>query len=386
MKKTVTMKELQRLLWLAGLLVGTSNIAAAQNNYKQISEDRPNSTLKVKTSIEVRAAYDFKNYYAEPAFGPAIIPMESDPNNGKRFLFDIPSAVLTIEKELPAVLGEDAIKMVIQTSLKKELALKNAYVDFKGFRIGKAASNFGDPDACGLVGGGFPQVRWQHKLNTLFGFAAAIEEAPDLVIYPADPANKPPLRPYKSIPAVSANVRYEREKLWHVQVSGLFRVLEYRNTNDKVNIYMPTWGVNMGASLHLVPEQTTLRLQGVYGQGIGSYVADLQDLAKEDITVYTTRTEESAGKTLDAWGLAMGAAHKWLPKLRSEARYQVVYTTDSERGNDAYQYGQTASIDLFYHPTEQVKIGTEYQLAVRKNIKSNPKDAHRIQVVVGFEL
>jgi hypothetical protein len=175
--------------------------------------------------------------------------------------------------------------------------------------------------------------------------------------------------------------------LWHVQLGGLFRLLEYRNTADKVNIYMPTWGVNMGAALHLVPEQTTLKLQGVYGQGIGGYVADLQDLEKEVNTVYTTDTNNavSACKTLDAWGLAIGAEHKWLPKLCSEAGYRVVSTIDSERSN-AYKYGHAASINLFYHPTEQVKVGAEYLLAVRKNIEGDPKDAHRMQVVVGVEL
>jgi hypothetical protein len=384
------MKKSKQLLWLAGLLVGAGNLAAAQNDHEPIAEEKPSSTLKVKGGVEVRGAYDLKNYYAQPGFGPATIPMKSDPKSGNRSLFDMPSAVLGIEKELH-ISGEEAIKIVIQTDLKKELSLKSVYADFQGFRIGKATSNFSDPSACGLVGGRFLQARWQHKINTLLGFSVALEEAPDLVIYPKekkDDQAKKPLQPYKNIPAVSANVRYEQEKLWHVQLSGLFRVLEYRNTKTSLDVYMPTWGINVGTALHLVPEQTALKLQGVYGQGIGSYLADLGALEKEANTVYTTDTNDAvtARTTLDAWGVAIGATHKWLPKLRSEVGYQFVSTIDTERGKEAYRYGHAASINLFYHPTEQLKVGAEYLLGVRKNIAGDPKDAHRIQAVVGFEL
>ncbi len=380
-------KNLQQLLWLTGLLVGTSNLVAAQN-HKQSPEGNPSSTLKVKASVEVRGAYGFKNCYAAPDFGPATIPMQSDPNNRERFLFDIPSAVLSIEKELPLAEGE-VIKLVVQTHLKKELGLKNVYADFKGFRIGQAITNFCDPDACDLVGGRFVQVRWQHPLNPFCGLTVAIEQAPDLVIYPKEKKadqDKKPLRTHKNIPALSANVRYEQGKLWHVQLGGLFRVLEYRNTNTKLDIYIPTWGINIGTAYHLVPEQTTLKLQGIYGQGIGSYMADLGDLEKEVNTVYATGNEASARETLDAWGVGMGVAHKWLPKLRSEAAYRVVSAVDTERGEDAYQCGHAGSVNLFYHPTEQVKIGAEYLLGVRKNIAGYSEDAHRVQAVVGFEL
>jgi hypothetical protein len=385
------MKQLKPLLWLAGLLVGSSNVAAAQDNHEQLSKDKPSSTLKVKASIEARGAYDFKNYHAKPDFGPSTIPMGSDAdNNGNQSLFDISSAVLGIEKELSVPDG-DIIKIVLQTNLKKELGLKSVYADFNGFRVGKATSNFCDPDACDLVGGRFLQARWQHKLNTLFGFAVAIEETPDLVIYPKEKKedlDKKPLKPTKNIPAVSAHVRYGQEKLWHLQLGGLFRVLEYHNTDTKIDVYIPAWGGTISTALHLVPETTTLKLQGVYGQGIGSYMADIGDLEKEANTVYTTNTNNdvSARETLDAWGLAIGANHKWLPKLRSEVSYRFVSVIDNERGKDAYQYGHAASVNLFYHPTEQIKIGAEYLLGVRKNIIGDPKDAHRIQAVVGFDL
>ncbi len=382
----------QQLLWvITGLLLGASSLATAQRAPEQTEQtvkDKPSDTLKVGVSVEVRGAYDFRNYYAVPDFGPATIPMKGDVNNSKRFLFDIPSASLSIEKELPLAGGE-AVKLVVQANLKKELALKSVYADFKGFRIGKSMTNFCDPDACDLVGGRFVQARWQHQLNTSFSYAVAIEEAPDLVIYPEikkEDRAKQNLQPHKNIPAISANVRCEQKKLWHVQVSGLVKSLEYRNKKTAADFYMPAWGVNVGAALHLVPEKTTLKIQGVYGQGIGSYMADLGDLEKEVNTVYAKKNNASVLKTLDSWGVGCGLAHKWLPKLSSEAAYRFLDTQSSQRDDNAYKYGHAASVGLFYHPTEQIKVGTEYLFGARENINGKLKNAHRMQAMVGIKL
>jgi len=385
------MKQLKQWLWLAGLLINTSNLVAAQNTPKQKEQqvkDNPISAFKISLSLNARGAYDLKNYDGTPDFGPATIPMTSDADNRKRALFDISSAVLSIEKKLSIPQGE-IIKLVAQTNLNKALALKSVYADFRGFRVGKALTNFCDPDACDLVGGRPVQVRWEYKLHPLLSSTVAIEAVPDFVIYPEikkEKRDKEALQPYKNIPALSANVRYEREKLWHIQVSGLFSPLEYYDKNTKLDTITTAWGINMGASMHLVPEKTIFKIQGVYGQGIGNYIADLGDLEKEVNTVYIRKDKKSTCETLSAGAVGIGIEHKWMSNLSSGIAYRLVNTERGDRNDDAYKYGHAASCDLFYHPTEQIKIGAEYLWGVRKNLSENWKDAHRIQAVVGFEL
>jgi DcaP outer membrane protein len=240
------------------------------------------------------------------------------------------------------------------------------------------------------VNGKFLQARWQQKLTPLFSYAVAIEEAPDLVIYPTvkkEDRDKQTLQLQKNIPAISAYARYEQEKLWHVQVSGLLRSLEYHNTGANTDSYIPTWGVNMGAALHLVPEKTTFKMQGVYGQGVGDYMADLGDLEKEANAVYIKKDDKSMLETLNAWGVSFGIAHQWLPKLCSEVAYRFLNTQHDQRSDDgAYKRGHFASVNLFYYPSEQIKIGTEYLFGAREDISGTLKDGHRVQAVVGFEL
>jgi hypothetical protein len=281
------------------------------------------------------------------------------------------------------------MKLVVQTNLEEKLALQSVYADFKGLRIGKATSNFCDPDVCNLLSGRYAQVRWKHQPSTFLSYVLAIEEAPDLVIYPQlkkAARDKENLQPYKNMPAVSASVKYEQEKLWHVQVSGLFRMLEYCDKSTNVGVNVPAYGVNISTTFQLVPEKSTFKLQGVYGQGIGSYMADLGGLKGEVNTVYATKVDASKYETLNAVGVGVGVTHNWLPELRSKAAYRFISTLSSNRNLDAYRCGHAASINLFYHPTEQIKIGTEYLFCARENIGGNPRDAHRVQAVVGFEL
>ena len=219
------MKKIQVFLWLAVLWIGLINHATSQSNHAQatsVVKSELKDSLKVDLSVEARGVYDFRNYYADPGFGPATIPMGNGVDNGKRSLFDISSAVLGITKELSLSEG-DTIKLGVQANLNKELTLTSVYAEWQGFKIGKITTIFCDSDACDLVGGKFVQVQWQYKLIPRLNLALAVEKAPDLVIYPKEEKedrDKQVLRSYNNIPAASARIRYEQAKKWHAQLGG----------------------------------------------------------------------------------------------------------------------------------------------------------------------
>lgn len=382
------MKRQKRLIWLTGLMIGSSTLVAAKSA-EEVPASESDSTLKVEISFEARGAYDFNKYYAKPGFSTAAIPMKKGEGKKKRFHFDIPDATLCIKKDWSLPQGE-VIKLVLKTELKKELTLDSVYADYRGFRIGKAKTNFCDPDACGLAVGKAVQVRWKGKLHPLVSYAVAIEKAPDFILYPIvgkkERDNKN-LQPHNEMPTLSANVRYEKEDLWHIQLSGLLGRLEYYDKKKEKAMYLDQWGLNIGAAYHLAPERTTIKLQGIYGQGLGNYMADLAGLEKEVNTIYLIKGKASkVHKTVDAWGVGIGIKHKWLPKWRSKLSYRAVSMVDSEREPSAYKLGHTASMDLFYHPIEQFKIGAQWLGGVRQNISETSRYANRIQAVIGFEI
>ncbi len=380
------MKKIQKSLWLAGLLVGSSTMVA--NAQEGGSADQFSNTLVVKASAQTLMSYDLRNYYAEPGFSIGSIPMNDDRENRKRLLFNVPNVVLKVEKKL-SLLDSEAMRLVVETKMAKDPAVKNAYADFRGFRVGKALTSFFDPCACDLVAARSVQVQWQYPLSTLLSLAVAAEEAPDWVIHPATEEDKSEqsLKPYKNIPAFAARIKGEEDNLWHVQLGGLMRILEYRNADTSKDFYLPAWGATLGTSYHLIPKQTILKLQGVYGQGIGSYIAHLQDLEKENNTVYTTGSNTLECKKLSAWGAGAGISHKWLSVLRSDIGYTMVSAIEErDRPKKAYKYGHSATASVSYLPIEQLEIGIEYLLGIRKNISGDPRDAHRVQVVAKFSL
>lgn len=350
--------------------------------------------LKVSGTVGTQAIFDLEN--ATDPFGAGAIVMQTK-LHPKYFVMTCPSVKLKVTKELALkeLTKTTSVKFTVLAKIAEKFALAHMYADYRGLRIGKTSSSFGDPDACGLINGSPVQLQWQRALSPQVNIAVAMEVTPMVNIYanPNDEGGEAQetdtasskLQP--SIPTLSGHVRYNVEKRRHMQVSGLFRVLEYY-TSSIQSIYIPVWGVNISATLHAIPEKTVLKLQSVYGHGIGDYLAELADLSKENNTVYAVTTTPgddalAVYNTLNAWGIGTEVSHKWLPKWSSELSGRLVATLDSTRPQNAFQWGGTTTFKLSYHPTQQITLATNYLFAYRQNIKQdNYKDAHRVQVAI----
>ena len=381
-------------MWLIGLLILSNRLAPF---YAQAAvEQQDSNSFQVTGSLQIRSFYDFKLYEANPDFNPASIPLEGDKNKRQRVGFDIPSAGLGLTKILP--FGAKTTKFVVHSSLdRKGIKLKKIYIDHNKFRAGLAASNFGDGAAmpstltdapCSVVCGSKVQLAYKHQLETGLSFVIAAEEATKLDIYPEvkeeDKAKKE-LVPVNNLPAVSTNVKYEKA-FGYVRVGGLLRMLDYYEQAAQKTHYKPAWGVNLTSTLQIIPDKTTVKLYGVCGMGIGSYLLDFAFTPqKERKDVYLEQ-----GTTLvpiGTWGGYVGVEHCWLPKLRSTVVYGLLDTTNKkERGKDAYQQGHYVSANLVYHLTEKFMAGVEYLGGERFTIDNKKYPAHRIQAAVGFEL
>lgn len=387
------MKKVKHWLQLAVCLayLGTGSLAASEDapgQEEQPGKERASDIPKIGLSIDARGAYDILNHYGTAGFGTATIPMIHDIHDRKRVIFGVSSASLSVEKAINYSEGQ-CVKLVARINLEKQLTMGSMYADFGQFRIGQSSTNFGDPDACGLAGRSAVQVRWRSHISPLLSYVVALERAPDFVIYPevkeADRSKKR-LQPFNNIPCLSANVRYEKERVGHIQVSGLFRLLEHHDKDTLLDVITPAWGVSTGASVHLIPKKTICRIQGIYGQGMGNYMADLSSLSKESNVVYANGGKESTLETLSAWGVGWQLEHDWRPELRSELAYTFVDVLPGREVDDAYQRGHTASCNLYYHFTKHVKVGTEYSFGVRENIGGDWRSAHCVQAVIGFKL
>ena len=383
------MKKIQKSLLvaasLAHIIVARAEDAASTN---------PDSSLKIKPSVTLGAGYNISGgNNSHTSFGPANIGKREDGGPLKdeytqMFVYGLKKAELAIEKTCGS--GDDAVTLSVTTKLKDDdLTLKDIHTTFKNFTLGKTKSPFSGGK---LASGEVPQIGYQYNFNSTCSCALAIEKPKSFEIH----KNKT-MKPFVHMPAASTNLKWEREGLVKVHLGATARLLEYKapkkdgGNGSMDNKRSFAYGVNLATELDVIAEKTTVALEGIFGQGIGCCMADLKSLKKEPKVAYVKDESKGEIEARMAWGARVGFAHKWMPKLSSDVAYRLMSTIDDKENkkieDTAYQQGHYVSADLYYHPTEQVKVGVGYLLAMRKekNGKENKK-AQRAEVAVCFKL
>ena len=388
------MKKIQKSVLVAASL---ANITVAQA--EDAASTNPDSSLKIKPSLEMGAGYNIiGGNNSHTSFGPANIGRKEDGSelkdeNTQMFVYGLKKAELAIEKTCGS--GDDAVTLSVKTNLNgKEgaLTLKDIHTTFKNFTLGKTRSPFSGGK---LASGEVPQIGYQYSFTSTYSCALAIEKPEGFKLGQKDTAK--PFFPFVHMPAASTNLKWEKEGLVKVHLGATARFLEYKaQKKDGGKVSMDNkrsfaYGVNLATELDVIAEKTTVALEGIFGQGIGCCMADLKSLKKEPKVAYVKDESKGEIEARMAWGARVGFAHKWMAKLSSELAYRLMSTINEEDNkeieDEMYQQGHYVSADLYYHPTEQVKVGVGYLLAMRKgkNETKNTK-AQRAEVAVCFKL
>lgn len=252
--------------------------------------------------------------------------------------------------------------------------LRHAYGEFNQLGAGQYWSAFMDPDVfpnsieywgpCGMVFYRNVQLRYM-PLQGENAVTVSLEEpggSSDPGVRVGDPqiADMSGRHP---IPDIAAH--YRRTVDWgHVQVAGIFRYGEIDdNGTDPVDLSDEYygWGINLSTNIKIADD--TLKLQGVYGEGIGNYMndgtADVGALAAGDPDV---------AETLPLLGIVAFYDRTWNERFTSTFGYSVV-DVDNSQGQtaDAFERGQYALANLLYHPIKNLTYGVEFQWGKRNN-------------------
>lgn len=386
------MKNQNRPLYLAGLSILICGLFTVNSHAQQAeTAAAAGEPLKIYGEGKGQVAYNIMNYPAKASFSPALILLESPKNPEPQVILDV-STTLGLEK---TILSEgNHVKLVMESAISKDDAkLKKACATFKNWEIGLQASNFGDP-ALDAVGNKAIQLSYKQLIHPSFSWALSVEEAAKFELYPEeDEKARKQLaeQPLHDIPALAASLRYNYpDSRGHLHIGGLGRALQYHNSNNKKSYFAPAWGVNVGSEFQLLPEQTSLKGQAVYGQGIGGYLTDLASLEEEVNTAYL-KAGSTDLHTIDAWGVYLAIEHRWVPQLRSTLVGRMFDTVNNaaraqiKECKKHYKRGVYASCGLAYHPTEQFHVGGEYLYGYKTTLGDNSAHANRFQVVAGFK-
>ena len=169
----------------------------------------------------------------------------------------------------------------------------------------------------------------------------------------------------------------------YIEVAGILRYMKWDDVlDDQFDLSGSAvgWGINLSSNIKF-GSSDTLRLQGVFGEGIQNYMND----SPVDVGIVrnpgNTRTPID-GETIPITGVVAFLDHNWNEKLSTAIGYSGQWN-DNTAGQtpDSFKNGHYALGNVLYSPVPNAMVGVELQWGRRENFSDGfESDATKIQV------
>ena len=346
--------------------------------------------LGIGGAVRMRGWYDFAGSIPVNGFIPYEIPVPKDPSQ-RRKLDGTPDGTAVFMRVIGRNRTLGDIVGYIQGNFQGNghtFKLKKAYVQFKWFTVGWAPTTLQDADAeaptidgagqNGLLSTTHMLVRWDHRFGKgPWSMAAALEIPTNQV--DADGEQTKKISDW--FPDVVAFAQYNFAHSGHLRLTGLFKVLPYRDLITEKNRNNIGWAVQLSGLAYPIP-RLALYLEANTGRG---YQSAIGDLSIDNFDLVAKSDEPGRMYAPLSMGLNVGAKYNFLPNLFAglalgEAHYFPKYNV---RG-DSYKYGLYGAVNLFYEPTPRMQVGIEYLVGSRHNFNREHASANRIDALFQF--
>ena len=268
-----------------------------------------------------------------------------------------------------------------------DLRLRQAYIQFGGWKFGRARSTFDDGAAgpptidfegpSGSISKKNTLIQYTHPFGKHWGTAVSIESPSQS--YTVDKGASEAIK--QRIPDIPSYIQYA----WgggksHIRLSNLFRALSYRNLKTAENKYAIGWASQLSGVITASP-QWTFYYQAVYGFGYADYLNDLGGSGFDLIP------DGDSGKLIPpvAMGLVGGIQYNFSKNFFVSASYSQCRLYDqASMAKDTYKYAQYVVGNAFYVPFSNCMVGLEYLYGNRHNINDVSGSAHRINAMIQY--
>jgi hypothetical protein len=332
-------------------------------------------------------------YPAKTDFYPSLII--TDKTKKKQMeVFDL-DVLVKLGASKKFIFEDEVCKGELEVRLAKDKVwLSQIFLTWQGWVVGITKNNFGT--IATFPGAKVSQISWQKNINEMLTLGLGLEEAKKFSFCGKDEegekeAKKIRLKTLKGyLPASSGRIQYNLpNKLGSIELSGLFRTLGWFD-GDKFK-FMPGYGLNLGSKINIKPETDTLTVHAMFGEGIGEYIADMNILESEPISVYIGDAGKKV-KSIKASGVYAAYEHYWTPFLHStlEAGLTSILNDDRKAEKpDYYKLGLYGKGNLVYRFTEHTSVGVEYGVGYRGNAdesRQKSKGANHIKAIFEFKI
>jgi len=182
-------------------------------------------------------------------------------------------------------------------------------------------------------------------------------------------------------PDLVASVRRNLSDRWHVKSSLLLRQIEAKwDLDSSVADSTFGWGLSVSGKvgLGISDERDNILFQLNYGDGIGRYINDLQEVGGQDAE-FDPLTGEL--ETLSVFSGYVAYQHWWRESLRSTLTFSWVDVENLDFQDDsAYARTERAIINLLWSPVSRVDVGGELLWGRRENKDGTNGTARQIQL------
>lgn len=350
-----------------------------------------NMALGVGGLVRMRGWYDWNGSVPGSGFSIYSIPVPKNPAS-RRDLDATPSGTSFFF----TLLGKNQLFGSYQAFIQAQFSgfnnvgfrLKKAYVTARDWTVGYATSTFADPAAQPItIDGAGPNgwisrtnvlVRYMHTFRKHWTVAGSFEFPKSQ----ADVDDKYTEKCNDYFPDLAAFGQYQWDDgLSHVRLSGLLRVIPYRDLQAAKNRSVVGWGAQLSSVFKVISPLMMFATAGI-GQGHGSYTGDLSignyDLVADPHNPYRLYAPTSLS-------LTYGAKYNFTDNIYSCITLAMQrYYPKENPGNNEYKYGQYLAVNLFWDITPRCEIGAEYLAG--KKMEFNGAHANANRVTAMFQL
>jgi len=345
-------------------------------------------SLGISGNVSVVGEYDFKGIMNNQYFLPFAIdvPTNKVPGQLQAYMNTSTLNFKVIQKTKHGnIVGNLYTNF---TGANGNLEIFFGYISYFGFTVGKNWSTFVDLGAMaqtvnwGVINSTSDAINYQVQYKKSFGkhfsLAASLELVPISPLVSAPGIEEMPQR----LPDVPLYLQWGWKNGSHVRASGVLTNIAYKDTIKAENRTVTGWGGQVSAVVQ-IGKPFTFKFHGIYGEGIGSYI---QDLEGNNLNATADIKEPGELNALPVYAYYAGLQANLTSTLMASAGYgQVrVAPVDAARVGSMYDFTQQATANLWWTFIPSAQVALEYCWGKRVNMDNTSGVSNRIELMLQY--
>ncbi|HEX4851630.1 MAG TPA: DcaP family trimeric outer membrane transporter [Puia sp.] len=351
------------------------------------------TTFEIYGAVATDAGYNFNSI--DPAWYDVMRPTKLPAYQGQfapegNMFFGVRQSKFGVKSSFPTAIGPLLTRFDFdmfgfgKDAGQTTIHIVNAYAQLGRLLVGQTASAFMDMevfpvtmDYWGPASRNFMfniQIRYTPIDNKHDKFCVALER-PGATADGGDDLDIPELAQTKAVfryPNLSGNYRHNMS--WgYVQAGFMLKSLRWTTTSGAAQInlsgHTAAWGFNVSTVVN-ASQRFKFKFQGVGGEGIGNYFADV--LPDIGLKSNADPSRPVVGTALPVWGFFLFTEIAWTKILYSSIGYSMEEVKNSDlQSASAVRLGQYGLVNLFARIRPDWLAGIEYQYGRRDNFQDH---------------